>query len=368
MFSRTMRTIAGVAIVGLTLALSPATQSVARAQALYTIVDLGVCSPSAINASGQVTGTKRFSTSHKGDHAFLWNPATPNTLVDRGVVSGHDYSIGRAINNLGDIAGSGGKATGTSFFPILVPASGSAQIVGTSGTNLGYAFGVNDSRDVVGRSTGAFLSKIVSGKRKTFIVGPGWARNVNYSGQIYADNNGNGINYGGGYLWTPSGAAGQGTAANIPSEYQARALTNAGALAGARNFMVDTGSGPELGSRPVVYFPGSLIDIGIANTASWLDVPLPPAPPQGPWYWSVAFGLNSTGVVVGTAEASDPAGTYLIVIGWIWDATNGARDLSSLVAGSGWVDMYPRGINDNGWIVGSGKLNGVDRGFVLKPI
>jgi hypothetical protein len=58
--------------------------------------------------------------------------------------------------------------------------------------------------------------------------------------------------------------------------------------------------------------------------------------------------------------------------GWIWDSVNGTRDLNGLIpAGTGWVlfdySASAPFINDSGWIIGSGLLNGVRHGFVLKP-
>jgi uncharacterized membrane protein len=89
---------------------------------------------------------------------------------------------------------------------------------------------------------------------------------------------------------------------------------------------------------------------------------------------SVGLGVNSSGTVVGQ---SGPA------INWstadVHPAAAGARafvksidgpmqDLNDLVApGSGWVLQNATGINTCGWISGNGTLNGVQRGFVLKP-
>ena len=44
------------------------------------------------------------------------------------------------------------------------------------------------------------------------------------------------------------------------------------------------------------------------------------------------------------------------------------RDLDLEVApGSGWVLVSANGVNDAGQIVGSGTLNGAQRGFLLTP-
>jgi hypothetical protein len=71
-------------------------------------------------------------------------------------------------------------------------------------------------------------------------------------------------------------------------------------------------------------------------------------------------------------EASDSEGYQVVDTGFVWDSVNGTRDLNALItAGTGWVlcDLNASApfINDSGWIIGSGLLNGVRRGFVLIP-
>jgi hypothetical protein len=348
-------------VAALTLAI--ATVAPCCAQSSYTIVDLGVCSPAAINRNGQVTGSKNFP-GVQNVRAFLWIPASPSTFINLGTVKGYHYSVGTALNNRGDVAGYGGpiKSTGTANYPIFLPAGGAAVNVGSSGTTSGYAWGINDSQEIVGTSNGAFLSRIVNGKRKFFQIGTGGGFKINTSGQIGA-NVSNGYAYSGSYLWTPSGAVGQGTALTLPDGYATGALTDAGALAGARNFMIDVGNGPEQSTMPVVYFPGG--PLGAAS--SWTDIPWPPAPAQGQWNNGQANGLNSSGVAVGSVSIWD-AESSIAGPAWIWDSVNGTRDLNSLIpAGSGWVLTQAKGINDNGWIVGTGTVSGVTRGFVLIP-
>ncbi len=71
--------------------------------------------------------------------------------------------------------------------------------------------------------------------------------------------------------------------------------------------------------------------------------------------------------ILGSVEAWD-ADSVLAVTAWIWDSVNGTRDLNTLIpAGSGWQLTQVKAINDSGWIIGTGTLNGVERAFVLKP-
>lgn len=81
---------------------------------------------------------------------------------------------------------------------------------------------------------------------------------------------------------------------------------------------------------------------------------------------------DSHGDVVGTAYARAPDGrnTYSHrdsrAVLWKQDGT--MMDLNEQVApNSGWVLFNANGINDRGWIVGSGTLNGKQNGFLLIP-
>jgi hypothetical protein len=217
------------------MALTIAAAGPSCAQSSYTIVDLGACSPRAINKHGQVTGYRRFSPQDKGDHAFLWNPST-NTFINLGLPNGYTAGAGRGLNNYGDVTGAI-SATTTGNHSYLWPAAGTAGFVGSATKSIvTSAYAVNDSKEVAGVQNGtgggAFLSKIVSGKRKLYIIGPGTPSSINTSGQILV--NTSSFDYPSGYLWTPSGSPGQGTAASMPTGYVAYALTDSGALAGAR--------------------------------------------------------------------------------------------------------------------------------------
>jgi hypothetical protein len=331
----------------------------------YSIIDLGPCTPEAMNASGQVTGHKRFSTAHVADHAFRWSPASPNTFVDLGLPKGYTSAVGWAINSNGDVAGTASSPTAPTIgnHALLWPTGAAAQLVGsTKSSDLTSAAGINDAKDIVGSAAGgAFLSKVVNGKRTLYIIGPGAARAVNASGKVLGHYQSTG------YLWTPSGAPGKGTSVSFPAGYAASALTNLGALAGSRPHPTVAPWGPYDSNWPVVFLPGGIV----GSAGSWLDIPWPAAVPDYVWNWGQATGINSGGVVVGISAATGPNEADLNAT-WIWDSLNGTRTLDSLIpAGTGWtlfnLNGGPTTINDNGWIMGTGTLNGEKRGFVLIP-
>jgi probable HAF family extracellular repeat protein len=79
-------------------------------------------------------------------------------------------------------------------------------------------------------------------------------------------------------------------------------------------------------------------------------------------YRSSAYAINDHGDIVGFSEgAKGSARAILISSGVMYD-------LNELIPnGSGWVLTEARGINDSGRIVGTGWLNGQQRGFLLTP-
>lgn len=93
------------------------------------------------------------------------------------------------------------------------------------------------------------------------------------------------------------------------------------------------------------------------GTASGIRlIPLPAG-----WSNTQATGINDSGYVVGTGQRSD--GSYGA---WIWDATNGSRDLNTLVP-AGWTIGSASGINNMGQIVGTAPVAGYNGIVILSP-
>ncbi|MCH8242649.1 MAG: hypothetical protein IH897_08570 [Planctomycetes bacterium] len=77
---------------------------------------------------------------------------------------------------------------------------------------------------------------------------------------------------------------------------------------------------------------------------------------------SWAFGINDSDVVVGTSNVT--GGDFHA---FVWDATNGLRDLNNLISGS-WTLTRAVDINNNGLITGFGtNPSGDVRAFLLTP-
>ena len=80
-------------------------------------------------------------------------------------------------------------------------------------------------------------------------------------------------------------------------------------------------------------------------------------------FYNSVQAMNDCGIVVG---GYGPDSEHYRA--FLWSQTQGFRDLNSFVlADSGWKLESATAINDRGEIVGSGKLHGDDRGFLLIP-
>jgi probable HAF family extracellular repeat protein len=79
-------------------------------------------------------------------------------------------------------------------------------------------------------------------------------------------------------------------------------------------------------------------------------------------YRSAAYAINDRGDIVGFSEGAKGSARAVIISSGVM------RDLNELIpGGSGWAPTEARGINDAGRIVGTGWLNGQQRGFLLTP-
>jgi probable HAF family extracellular repeat protein len=77
---------------------------------------------------------------------------------------------------------------------------------------------------------------------------------------------------------------------------------------------------------------------------------------------SAAYSINDRGDIVGSSEGSNGSARAIAISSGVM------LDLNDLIpSGTGWVLTEARGINDAGRIVGTGWLNGQQRGFLLTP-
>jgi probable HAF family extracellular repeat protein len=307
----------------------------------------GTTYATAINATGQITGESYLGSevqvpcatrhdkppcfTHPG-HAFLWSSGT---MTDLGTLGGLDSS-GNAINDLGEVAGSSGTASGSSAF--------TDQKGVMSAINTGNPAAINNSGEIAGG--GSFP---VAGT-------PG-----DIFEQAFTYQNGTTT-----VLGLLPGAGGVFT--------DATAINNSGEVVGS-------GDNSASDERAWKYQNGVMTDIGTLG---------------GPQ--ASATAINTSGQIVGFAQTSTDADHGFLYTGGKMtdlglnifpDAINGQgaiagqgpagaivgtpghfQNLNSLVpSGSGFTLTNAVGINNNGQIVaqGSNSTTGQNHAFLLTP-
>ena len=157
---------------------------------------------------------------------------------------------------------------------------------------------------------------------------------INNQGQIVGYNGIDAVLYGGGTITDLGSLGGQGSIANR--------INNYGQIAGASP--TGTGSGGAF-----LFSNGTMLSLGTTSSS------LP---------FTIAFGLNDNGQVVGEAYNND-TGTYHAFI----YETGQMLDLNTLIpAGSGLTLTDAQAINDNGQIVANGNYGGINQAFLLNPV
>ncbi len=297
----------------------------ARAAVGWTLVDLGTLGgpeshAAAVSDSGLVVGC---ADTASGVHAFLWRDGAMQDLGTATDTPGGN-SCALAVNDAGLVAGR----------------SGGGEVVtwhGTSVTHLGVqgdVGGINDAGTVVGS----------------------YAQNGTTHAFMYRD----------GVVTDLSDPAAPGAAS------AAKAINAHGQIAGTSNgraFLYDDGARRDLGTLGGGSSSGAGIDDRGDVVGMSFDATSQPrafvfdgamhALDSAPSY-AGAIAINNRGQVIGSGEG---------VYGWLVDSGQYTQ-LSKLpaVTSKGWAHLEPTGINDRGWIVGTGTdQHGNLRAFLLVP-
>lgn len=355
----------------------------ARAQT-YSVTDLGMLSPAAINIEGKVAGNYQ-------NQAYIWTKR--DGLQALGTLPGGTTSTAAAINDLGDVAGTA-DGIGTVFSPyvefqnlyctdltqpFIWTHAGGMEGLGTIGFYNGifeegcsipfYATGINDQGEEVGYSSAdatyetgftwtnaADMNTFAIGYPSTFING------ITDSGEIVGqygsgagDENYIGVattwNGGQGDLGTLGGAdvenwASSANAVNLLGQVVGWSTTGTTQFGGSNVHAV-------LWTRS-----GGISDLGaLAGDTS-----------------SAALKINFFGLIIGTSGSGiydgvdEPPPFQVTGRPFLWSKATGMLDLNTLISSnSGWDLTSVADINLWGQIIGSGMLNGQPHGFLLTP-
>lgn len=318
----------------------------------YEIVDLGTLGgdesqATDINESGQVVGGALIAG---GDaHAFLWENGT---MTDLGTLGGAE-SAAQAINDSGVIVGQADTGGGDTHAFLWTDASGITDLGTLGGTNS-TAWDINNAGTVVGHSgidpnvpnTHAF--RYHGGVMSDLGTLPGGdvfsqAQGINSAGQIVGFSRKAGAAFFRAFLFSAGTMTDIGDPGLGGDHSGALAISDAGDVVGEAS--------PGIGTEPFLYSGGTMTSLGTfgGNVGQATDI-------------------NASGVIVGWSHPIPPDPHSPIAHAFIYDADNGLRDLNDLIpAGTGWLLVSADAINDSGWIVGFGILNGQDRAFLLKP-
>lgn len=262
----------------------------------------------AINDSGQVTGVL------PGTFAFLYSNGVVTPL---GPAPGFPFSIGLAINNLGQITGYAMDSTPVGNEGAFLYSNGTMTIIGAS-AGLSSGRGINDLGQITGSSAGgAFL---YSGGAITFI----------------GDTDGNAINN----LGQITGGAG------TVFLYSNGVMTNIGSGYGYAINELGEVTGTNASGHAFIYSDGAITDLGTLPGGSG----------------SVGYAINDSGQVVGDSTVSGGAEH-----GFVY--SNGVMtDLNSVVPlPPGFAITDARGINNLGQILVNTNSPS-SQAFVLMPV
>jgi probable HAF family extracellular repeat protein len=357
----------------------------------YTVTDLGLLSPNAINSSGQVVGESNM-------HAFLWTPTGGSR--DLGTLRGGTFSGAAAINDQGVITGTA-DGRGIAHFgtdnvecrTLIQPfiwtedrgMQGLGTVVFTSSLlyyacHIGfYASGINSSVQVVGYHPE--ISSYEDGFLWTRAAGMG----LFLGGyQTAANGNNNASQVVGNYSAYPNWLY----QASHAVVWNGESVTDLGTLGGSDPdwLFCSSGNGINDTGQVVGWSTNNATEFPCQSVSAADDAPhavlwsvneaiqdLGTLPGDGA---SAAVKINSAGQVIGssgntvTSQDAQHGGELIQVLGrpFIWSQNSGMQDLNALIPeNSGWVLNSVADISASGAIVGLGTVNGQVRGFLLTP-
>jgi probable HAF family extracellular repeat protein len=338
----------------------------------YIITDLGslggaTITPAAVNDVGQVVGTATLPDA--SERAFFWENGT---LVNLGTFPGYPSSKAFSINNSGQVVGT--CPTGTIYPPpgpgpaggkyptshAFIWKDGIMEHLGTANISDSHTPNcINDSGIVVGAAQTVWHPE----------AGQIWYSAIQWeNGNLYILPGGEGSSLGSGTHAIAVNSAGlvvgSGGRSSDPNGLFHAYLWEGGNLTDM-NTLVPEGSPWFLREAVGVNSRRQIIGNGAATGSSgafiWEEGIITDLGSPFPSGLSESRGINAAGAVVGRTTDGVVWRAFVWRDGWI-------ADLNDLIPlGSGWVLEVATYISDTGFIVGTGKHNGVDSAFILTP-
>jgi hypothetical protein len=321
-----------ISVIGLVIVVGVASAALA-APTIYTLSPLsgytGI-NVSAINDSGAAVGY--CTNSSGGAKSFIWT-------VSGGMVSlgGTGALYARDNNNAGQIVGD--SSTGESIYWANTT---TASVITLAGYNGGIANEINESGQVVGRA--GYNMTLAGGtnatsNRKGYVwdsIGNTIVFSPNANGivvQEFLDINDNGVAVGG-------------QRARYDATTSTMTLLGSGTWGTGRDI---NNAGTAVGTDGVNY--------AFQQTSGGVITPLGALTGYSSSQ-TTPMGINELGQVVGDCGYGGAA--------FIWE--NGTMTaLNTVLGNSSWNLKNANDINESGWIVGQGTLNGAAVGYVMTP-
>ncbi len=335
----------------------------------YRIVDIGTLGGTSskawdINNQGQVVGSAALSTGF--NRAFLWTPGSTDgvpsnpQMKNLGIIGSRTNSTAYGVNNAGVVVG---EATSASQTPLSFIWTQSTGMLGLG--VVGLARKINDAGLVCGRTSTSigFVKAGVAGATELLddlspTGSDAWA--INNLGQVVGETPITAIPGIFPYRWTALGGMVSLGTLQAGQPAFAFSINELGAVVG--NADITTPTTQTHGFR-------------YTDEDGFLDLGTAPKPAGGFYINSGARDINACGTIVGNVSDDDGNGPFFAAV---WDSENGFRDLNTLIPTSAFVANggmwgrleYAYAINDAGWIVGVGRIggvNGTERAFLLQP-
>lgn len=299
-----------------------------HAEIYYTIEDLGLGKAYAINDVGQVVGYSGIVQGPEaGRRAFLWSNGT---LTNLGTLGG-DHSEAYDINNSGQMVGRTTMASGEDDMRGFLWQNDIMTDLGTLSGNWTEAHGINELGQITGYS-------VLSGSVSGFF----WENSsMTDIGSLSDSSRGYAINDAGQIVGDCFGSNYDTTACL----WEKDTITSLGTLGGKYSYAYDINNeGHVVGSSLLGEVPDyshaflwenevdGMIDLGLGE----------------------AEALNDVRQVVGSFG--------------LWEDGTTTALLDLLADSSGWYDLYAKDINNSGQIVGSGMIDDEIHAFLMTPV